>query len=333
MALKHQLSLLQRQKTFWLIMVLFSTIVVANSLSLFHSVNALFYSQLAHLTQSQQSDVVLIESEHLSREHTDLIKQLQTYEPRNIIVVSNEQLQLNTGVITSKQKTIFYPHPNNDYCLPSLNDWAGYNIELKSSDTSRCNSIWTTIFESHNNAALINFELTPAALPKFTAERLMSMDVMASQLQDRIIILGQKNARLGVSLNAPKLSQSTNYLLLVAYIADSLQKENTVQIVHKWQSALLFLFVSITLLFAFQKLSIIYSLILATLLSVAWFAISYLILILQQIFLPIGQMIILTYYTLFWVVMIRKLSEEYELVNLIGNIQQKMIGRYLPQSF
>lgn len=333
MALKHQLTLLQRQKKFWLILALFSTIIVANSISLFHSVNALFYSQLAHLTQSQQSEVVLIESEHLSREHTDLIKQLQTYEPSHIIVVSNERLQLNTNVIKDNQETVFYPHPNNDYCLPSLNDWAGYNIELKYSDKHRCNSIWPMLFESDDTAALINFELSPAALPKFSAARLMAMDIMASQLQNRIIILGQKNAGLGVSLNAPKLSQSTNYLLLVAYIADTLQKEQAIFIVNKWQSTLLFLLLSIALLFAFQKLSSIYSLILATSLSVTWFGLSYLMLISQQIYLPVGQMIILTFYTLLWVIIVRKLNEEYELVNLIGDIQQKMIGRYLPQSF
>lgn len=313
--------------------MLFSTIIVANSLSLFHSVNALLYSQLAHLTQSQQSEVVLIESEHLSREHTEIVKQLQTYEPSHIIVVSNEQLQLNNDVSKSDQKTVYYPHPDNDYCLPTLNDWAGYNIEITSSDKTRCHSIWPLLFKTQNTTALVNFELAPAALPKFSAERLMAMDIMASQLQNKFIILGQKNAGLGVSLNAPKLSQSTNYLLLVAYIADTLQKENAVLIVQPWQSTLLFLCLSITLLFAYQKLSIVYSLVLASVLSVAWFGLSYFVLFFQYVFLPVGQMIVLTFYTLLWVVVIRKLNEEYELVNLIGNIQQKMIGRYLPQSF
>lgn len=333
MALKHQLFLLQRQKNFWLIMVFFSTVIIASLLSLFNSTNAFFYSQLAGLTHSQQSDVVLIESDHLSHEHTSLIKQLQTYEPNKILVVANEQLKLNSEVIKSNRDIIYYPHPNNEYCLPALNDWAGYNVELKSSGSSDCNSIWPALFKDSNSASLINFALAPAALPKFSADRLMTMDIMASQLQGKIIILGQKSAGLGVALNTPKLSHSTNYLLLVAYIADTLQKENAIINLNKWQSTVLFLLIAIALLFAFQKMSINYSLILATLLSVLWFGTGYLMLILQQVYPPIGQMIVLTFYTLVWIVIVRKLNEDHELVSLIGNIQQKMVGRYLPKSF
>ncbi len=333
--LKQQLFLLQRQKNFWLIMILFITIIAANALSLFNATNAYFYSQITSLTQSQYSDVVLIESEHLSREHTDLIKQLQTYEPSQIIVVSNEQLTLNTGIITKNQDTIFYPHPNNDYCLPALNDWAGYNVEMKPHAKTRCNSIWPVLFKNSDvdSTSLINFALAPSALPKFSANRLMTMDIMASQLQNKIIIVGQKNAGLGVTLNAPKISQSTNYLLLVAYIADTLQKENAITPLKEWQSTLLFLLIAIALLFAFQKLSINYSLVLTALLSLVWFGTGYLMLTLQQVFLPVGQMIIVSLYTLLWVVIVRKLNEDKELANLIGNIQQKMIGRYLPKSF
>ncbi|MCQ8877841.1 hypothetical protein NQT69_07500 [Pseudoalteromonas shioyasakiensis] len=335
MVLKQQLFLLQQQKNFWLIMALFITIIAANTLSFFNATNAFFYSQITSLTHSQYSDVVLIESEHLSREHTDLIKQLQTYEPSKIIVVSNEQLTLNTSVITKNQDTIFYPHPNNDYCLPTINDWAGYNVEIKIHANAHCDSIWPVLFQHSgaDSASLINFALSPSALPKFTATRLMTMDIMASQLQNKIIIVGQKNAGLGVTLNAPKISQSTNYLLLVAYIADTLQKENAITSLKEWQSTLLFLLIAIALLFAFQKLSINYSLVLTTLLSLVWVGTGYLMLSIQQIFLPIGQMMIVSLYTLIWVIIVRKLNEDKELANLIGNIQQKMIGRYLPKSF
>ena len=331
MAFKQQFFLLKRQRTFWLIICLFLMVIIANALSLFNSADAYFYSRLANLSQNQQSNIVIIESEHLSSEHHELVKQLLTYQPKAVLVFANEQL----SAAPSSATNVFYPHPKNSYCLPPINDWSGYNVELAAMNDSQCQTIWPVVFPHIDSTAnvLLNFSLSPAALPKFSATRLMTMDLMASQLQNKIIILGQKNAGLGVKLNAPKLQQSTNYLLLTAYIAHTLDKQNSVFTLPLWQSTLLLLGIVLLLLFAFQKLSINYSIVLAVLTGIAWSAIGYFVLASQQLFLPVGQMTIFTFITLLWVILVRKLNEDGELISLIGNIQQKMAGRYLPKSF
>lgn len=330
-AFKQQFFLLKRQRTFWLIICLFLMVIIANALSLFNSADAYFYSRLANLSQNQQSNIVIIESEHLSSEHHELVKQLLTYQPKAVLVFANEQL----SAAPSSATNVFYPHPKNSYCLPPINDWSGYNVELAAMNDSQCQTIWPVVFPHIDSTAnvLLNFSLSPAALPKFSATRLMTMDLMASQLQNKIIILGQQNAGLGVKLNAPKLQQSTNYLLLTAYIAHTLDKQNSVFTLPLWQSTLLLLGIVLLLLFAFQKLSINYSIVLAVLTGIAWSAIGYFVLASQQLFLPVGQMTIFTFITLLWVILVRKLNEDGELISLIGNIQQKMAGRYLPKSF
>ena len=335
MAFKQQFFLLKRQRTFWLIICLFLMVIIANALSLFNSADAYFYSRLANLSQNQQSNIVIIESEHLSSEHHELVQQLLTYQPKAVLVFANEQLNTAPSRNANSATNVFYPHPNNRYCLPQINDWSGYNVELAAMTDSQCQAIWPVVFPHIDSTAnvLLNFSLSPAALPKFSATRLMTMDLMASQLQNKIIILGQHNAGLGVKLNAPKLQQSTNYLLLTAYIADTLDKQNSVFTLPLWQSALLLLGIALLLLFAFQKLSISYSIVLAVLISLSWFALGYFVLIWQQLFLPVGQMTIFTFITLLWVILVKKLHEDSELANLIGNIQQKMAGRYLPKSF
>ena len=331
MAFKQQFFLLKRQRTFWLIICLFLMVIIANALSLFNSADAYFYSRLANLSQNQQSNIVIIESEHLSSEHHELVKQLLSYQPKAVLVFANEQL----SAAPSSATNVFYPHPKNSYCLPPINDWSGYNVELAAMNDSQCQTIWPVVFPHIDSTAnvLLNFSLSPAALPKFSATRLMTMDLMASQLQNKIIILGQQNAGLGVKLNAPKLQQSTNYLLLTAYIAHTLDKQNSVFTLPLWQSTLLLLGIVLLLLFAFQKLSINYSIVLAVLTGIAWSAIGYFVLASQQLFLPVGQMTIFTFITLLWVILVRKLNEDGELISLIGNIQQKMAGRYLPKSF
>lgn len=334
-AFKQQFFLLKNQRTFWLILSLFIIVIVANTLSLFHSANAFFYSNLAQLTHSQKSNVVIIESEHLSRDHNVLVEQLLTYNPKAVVVLANEQLSYFKSEGQGPEQKVFYPHPNNAYCLPAISDWSGYNVELVAMSKSLCKPVWPALFSDLDldNNLLINFSLSPSALPKFTATRLMTMDIMASQLEEKVVIIGQKNVGLGVTLNAPKLQHSSNYLLLTAYIADTLNKNNAVVMLSKLQSTFLLLAIAFLLLFAFQKLSINYSIFLVLTLIASWFTLGYFTLILQQLFLPVGQMSILTLFSLLWVILVRKLNEDSQLISLIGNIQQKMAGRYLPKSF
>ena len=53
----------------------------------------------------------------------------------------------------------------------------------------------------------------------------------------------------------------------------------------------------------------------------------------MQIYIPIGQYIILTFITLLWILVVRKVTEDAELNVVVNNIQQKMMGRFIPQSF
>jgi len=312
---------------------LFAIIIIANWLSLFKNTNAFFYTQLQQLTHSQKSDVVVIESEHLSQEHNQLVKQLISYQPKTIIVIANEQLRANKQTLSNNN--VFYPHPKNNYCLANIANWSGYNVAIEQVTTKNCESLWQKLYPqtSQQNDLLLNFTLAPSALPKFSATRLMTMDLMASQLQNKVVILGQQDVGMGVKLNSPKLQNSSNYLLLSAYVADTLEKQNAISPLPAWQSLILQLVIALALLFLFQKISVSYSLFAILLLSSIWLSMSYFTLILEQLFLPVGQMVVLTFFTLFWVILVRKLSEDNELITLIHNIQQKMAGRYLPKAF
>jgi hypothetical protein len=331
-AFKQQLFLLKRQRTFWLILSLFLIILISNSLSLYRSVNAFFYTTLANFSHTQESNVVVIESEFLVNNHNQVVDKLLSYSPRSIIVIANEPL---FTLQHSRASNVYYPHPKADVCLPSVLAWSSYNIMLNNESNTHCKTVWSAVYPEYDfkGQQLLNFALAPSALPKFTAQRLLSNDILTKQLKDKIIIVGQQNVGLGVSLNTPKLKESNNYLYLVAYTADTLEKQASVLALPIWQSIILQIVLAISLLFLYQKTSIKNSLLLAVTFTLAWCLIGYFAITLKQIYIPLGQLTVLTFFCLFWIVFVRKLNEDSELITIIGNIQQKMVGRYLPKSF
>lgn len=296
--------------------------------NLFQASNAFFYQNLESLNHTQHTNVVLITSSKLSANHQQLVNVLVEYKPRAIVVLANEPLT------TSNQKDVYYPSSDNQFCVPRIDNWSTYQVRIPRANEMGCQSIWQKIFNYEaEQVQLIDFDLAVTALPKFTAERVLDVDVMSEQLENKIIFIGQKAAAFNVNIHAPKLQNLNDPLLLIAYLADSIDKQTTINQPSEITNIFIELALVFVLLFCFQKLSLTNSFIIAFSSAFLWCLLSYFIIDFYHLFIPIGQYIVMTFITLFWVIIVRKISEDNELNAVVNNIQQKMMGRFIPQSF
>ncbi|MEI8644949.1 hypothetical protein P4S60_04755 [Pseudoalteromonas sp. Hal040] len=328
MSAVQQLLRLKNVRAFWLTLSLFSVVLLSNVFNLFQASNAFFYQNLESLSHTQQTNVVLISSASLTDNHQQLVEKLVEYKPRAIVVLADEPL------VAAQQKNVYYPYAGSEFCVPKIDNWATYQMRIPQSNELECKSIWQQIFNyDAEHVQLIDFDLAVTALPKFSAERVLDVDVMSEQLENKIIIVGQKTAAFNVFIHAPKLDGLNDPLLLIAYLADSIDKQTTVKQLNSLLTIFVELALVLVLLFSFQKLSLIYSFIIALNSVLLWCLIGYVFIEMNQLFIPIGQYIVLTFITLFWVIIVRKMSEDNELNTVVNNIQQKMMGRFIPQSF
>lgn len=328
MAVFQQLLRLRHQRAFWLTVSLFAIVMFSNLMNLFQASNAFLYQALEPLGQTQQTNIVLVNSDNLSNNHQQLVSKLHDYKPKAIIVLADEPLQ------PLPIDNVFYPYSNKSYCVPHVIAWATYQIQIPSQEGLNCISIWQEIFDYKNNQiALIDFKLAVAALPKFSAQRVLNFDVMSEQLENKVIIVGQKASSFNVQIHAPKLNGLHDPLLLTAYMADSIEKNTVVSLLKPTYSIVIELILVLVLLFSFQKLSLFYSFFIAFMSIFVWCTIGYFFVESMQIYIPIGQYIILTFITLLWILVVRKVTEDAELNVVVNNIQQKMMGRFIPQSF
>ena len=328
MSAVQQLLRLKNLRAFWLTLSLFCVVLLSNMFNLFQASNAFFYQNLESLSHTQQTNVVLITSDRLTDNHQQLVEKLVEYQPRAIIVLANETL------VAPKLENVYYPYAEGEYCVPQIDNWATYQMRIPQSNELECKSIWQQIFNyDAEHVQLIDFDLAVTALPKFSAERVLNVDVMSEQLENKIIIIGQKAAAFNVFIHAPKVDGLNDPLLLIAYLADSIDKQTTVKQLNSLLTIFIELALVFVLLFSFQKLSLIYSFIIALNSVLLWCLLGYFFIEFNQLFIPIGQYIVLTFITLFWVIVVRKMSEDNELNTVVNNIQQKMMGRFIPQSF
>ena len=328
MSAVQQLLRLKNLRAFWLTLSLFCVVLLSNMFNLFQGSNAFFYQNLESLSHTQQTNVVLITSDRLTDNHQQLVEKLVEYQPRAIVVLANETL------VAPKLENVYYPYAEGEYCVPQIDNWATYQMRIPQSNELECKSIWQQIFNyDAEHVQLIDFDLAVTALPKFSAERVLNVDVMSEQLENKIIIIGQKAAAFNVFIHAPKVDGLNDPLLLIAYLADSIDKQTTVKQLNSLLTIFIELALVFVLLFSFQKLSLIYSFIIALNSVLLWCLLGYFFIEFNQLFIPIGQYIVLTFITLFWVIVVRKMSEDNELNTVVNNIQQKMMGRFIPQSF
>ncbi|MDI4654443.1 MULTISPECIES: hypothetical protein [Pseudoalteromonas] len=328
MSAVQQLLRLKNLRAFWLTLSLFCVVLLSNMFNLFQASNAFFYQNLESLSHTQQTNVVLITSDRLTDNHQQLVEKLFEYQPRAIVVLANESL------VAPKLDNVYYPYAEGEYCVPQIDNWATYQMRIPQSNELECKSIWQQIFNyDAEHVQLIDFDLAVTALPKFSAERVLNVDVMSEQLENKIIIIGQKAAAFNVFIHAPKVDGLNDPLLLMAYLADSIDKQTTVKQLNSLLTIFIELALVFVLLFSFQKLSLIYSFIIALNSVLLWCLLGYFFIEFNQLFIPIGQYIVLTFITLFWVIVVRKMSEDNELNTVVNNIQQKMMGRFIPQSF
>ena len=328
MSAVQQLLRLKNLRAFWLTLSLFCVVLLSNMFNLFQASNAFFYQNLESLSHTQQTNVVLITSDRLTDNHQQLVEKLVEYQPRAIVVLANETL------VAPKLENVYYPYAEGEYCVPQIDNWATYQMRIPQSNELECKSIWQQIFNyDAEHVQLIDFDLAVSALPKFSAERVLNVDVMSEQLENKIIIIGQKAAAFNVFIHAPKVDGLNDPLLLIAYLADSIDKQTTVKQLNSLLTIFIELALVFVLLFSFQKLSLIYSFIIALNSVLLWCLLGYFFIEFNQLFIPIGQYTVLTFITFFWVIVVRKISEDNELNTVVNNIQQKMMGRFIPQSF
>ncbi len=328
MSLKQQVFMIKRQKPFWSILLLFMVVLVIAIHGSFARLNAYVYSQFNQLFEQQSSDIVVIESANLQQQQSSLISQLLTQDVKAIVVLSD---------VASKQSmsfaNVYFPFADPRYCLPAVQPWLGYNMVL-GKPQSQCQNVWERIYgpQQNNTGKLINFALAPSALPKFSSTRLLEEDVLISQLAGKVVLIAQQQLGFSVPLRAPKLHGANNPVYLHAYVADSLAKSQLVTRLAQWQSVALQLSLLALLLIIYQKNTLTLSIIIALGLSAVGLLSSYLVLLFAHYLLPIGQLLVINVMTMLWVFFSRKWLEEYELLELIANVHQRMMGRYLPRS-
>lgn len=293
--------------------------------------NAPIYHLLSTLQAEQNTNIVVIESDDLQNEHNALLHTIYDSKPKATIVFSHARL--NTP--DTKHPQVFYPHTKTQQCLSPVSSWAGYNIIFNAQAPPPCHNIWNAIFPNITlpNQALINFSLQPHALPKFDSKRVLSGDILKSQLQNKIIFLTQRSHGYGMPLEAPKMFGFQDPAYLYAYIAHNIEQRNLVKILDQWPALSLQLAVIIVLMVVYQKFSINTNLAIAFGLTFIWLGSAYFILRYMFILIPVGQLITFTIVTLTWMFFSKKWVEEDDLQRIINNIQQRMLGRYLPKSF
>ncbi|NOU52450.1 hypothetical protein HG263_18155 [Pseudoalteromonas sp. JBTF-M23] len=306
--------------------MLASFILLAQYAGLFQPLNAVTYTLLNRFDSNQQSNIVLVESTQLSLEHTPLVKQLSQYNPKAIVVFSNEQLDK-----PDTANNVFYIGFNDSSCQKPISTWLGIDIVFEPNAT-RCNGWLNTLFQPLQAKQLIDFSLPITSLPKFTSKRVLSGDLFSTQVNDKIIFISQLTNNYSHSLNAPGLQSLANPVYLYAYLAHNLDKQTLVSIVPNYVCMLTLLVLLFVLVACYQKCTLSFNLKLAVLLSVTWLLISYFTVQYLQLLIPTIQLLISTWLAFLWVFFHSKWSEEQSLVRLVDDVEQRMFGRYLPKS-
>jgi hypothetical protein len=331
MSIKQQYFIIRRQKTFWLMLILVICLLTLELSGILKRFNAPIYHALNAVQSEQNTNVVVIESDNLQGEHSELINNILAHSPKAIVVFSNAIL---SGSYKDNDSVLF-PHKHTKQCLPSVNSWFGYNIIFDNNDFSNCENIWHTIFPSKQlpNKALVNFSLQPHALPKFASSRLLLGDILQEQIENKIVFLTQNSHGYGMPLKSPKLSYFQDPVYLYAYVAHSLEQNILVTIFDSLTSLYLQLGIILILVVVYQRFGINTDIVIATCLSITWLICAYLALRYFNILIPVAQLIIHTIVTLAWIFFAKKWVEEDDLQKIINNIHQRMLGRYLPKSF
>ncbi|MDK1287037.1 hypothetical protein [Pseudoalteromonas umbrosa] len=329
MSIKQQFFIIKRQKTFWSTMLLCALILLVTLSGTLDKLNALIYLELSQNLNRQNTQVVVIESDNLVAQQSDIISKLRENKAKAIVIfshVSGEQ-QLSFD-------NVYFPYADSRYCLPTLESWLGYEIVIKDAP-EQCKSVWQHVFDPHYKAQgqLLDFSLAPQALTKFSATRLLSDDVFLAQLQDKVVLVSQRQLAFALPVRAPKIDSFKDPIYLHAYIADNFAEQTLVTLMPITYAAALQLLILTILLITYQRCSFNTGILIACTVILLCIASVYLSVRFFDYFLPAGQIIFTNLVTLLWVFFSRKWVEEIELNDIIGNVQQRMMGRYLPQAF
>ncbi|MCF2857854.1 hypothetical protein L1286_10255 [Pseudoalteromonas sp. SMS1] len=329
MSIKQQFFIIKRQKTFWSTMLLCLVILLVTLSGTLHRLNAFIYLEFSQQLNRQDTQVVVVESENLLAEQNQIITHLRNQEAKAIVIFSHV-----SGEQQRSFDNVFFPYADPRYCLPTLEAWLGYEIVLKRTPHG-CKNVWHAVLgdKDASQNKLLDFSLSPAALTKFNASRLLEGDIFDAQIKGRLVLVSQKQLDFALQIRAPKINIFNDPVYLHAYIADNLIENNLVTQMSLLQSSLLQLALLALLLITYQRCSFNIALMIAGAVVIVSLLVAYLGVLWIDYFLPIGQIIFTTVVTLLWVFFARKWVEEIELNDIITNVQQRMMGRYLPQAF
>ncbi|ESP94922.1 hypothetical protein [Pseudoalteromonas luteoviolacea] len=329
MSIKQQFFIIKRQKTFWSTMLLCALTLLITFTGTLDKLNALIYLEFSQNLNRQNTQVVVIESNNLLAEQTALISKLREQQAKAIVIFShvggNQQLSFDN---------VYFPYADPRYCLPTLESWLGYEIIIQQAP-SHCKSVWQAILGEQYRARgqLLDFSLAPQALTKFSSDRLLSDDVFLTQLQDKVVLVSQYQLNFALPVRAPKIDTFRDPVYLHAYIADNFLEQTLVTLTPTTYAAVMQLLILAILLITYQRCSFSTGLMIACVVIVCCILSAYVCVRFFNYFLPSGQIIFTNLVTLLWVFFSRKWAEEIELNDIIGNVQQRMMGRYLPQAF
>ncbi|CCQ09371.1 hypothetical protein PALB_2120 [Pseudoalteromonas luteoviolacea B = ATCC 29581] len=318
-----------RSIIFTLILVL--GIIASARFQWFSYVDSALYSTISkasndHLIQFP-SEVVLIESDSLYREHVDIASALASYQIKYAIMMSDTPFTNPVAL-----KTIYYPKSENGYCLDGLSPWHGMLVLYI--PTERCNSIWQYLYpESAKQMHTINFRIPNGSIPTFRSKRLLSGDLYLAQLEQKVVIVTQKNSQPIVPLPIPSAQPVFNTAELYVYLAYNFENESFDQRLSVVSNVFSSLLITLVLLALLQLFGLKSGALVALSSSLLIAVISWLGLTQFRLVLPTGSWLIYVWLTFLFVYFSQKIRDETQLSDLIHTIHEKMMGRFLPKSF
>ena len=327
MSIFSQSQFFRPQKQWWLFISLYLLLSLLALTNFYKQVNFYSLQWFNQFNPSTQSEVALIEAQNLPQQHTALMQSLIASEPKAVVVLSDTQLEQHHKPLS------YYPLQDPEYCLTRSQHWFATSIQLQRPNRP-CTVVWSRIFDNnaeyHNK--IVDALLPLHALPKYTAERVISGDVFAAQLQNKTLLVAQRS-QLYNNLVSTSGKDIWPPLYLQALIANSFANDRFVaQLSDSITFPLVFL-LSIALLICYQKLTTKQNFTLAVTANLLVILSSYLCYRFYALLLPVGELSTAIWLTLLWTFMVLRFSEEAKLSALLLRAQQRMTGRYLPRQF
>ncbi|OHU89307.1 hypothetical protein [Pseudoalteromonas amylolytica] len=332
MSLRYQLQKVQLNSANWLLGIFLCSLFIAEAFGVLEKINAPIYSTYMQISTNgtKQTNLVIIESDSLTKEHLQLVDKVVNLEARAVVVFMDQTLSTNP----SKSQHIFYTGARTGSCDNEITTWLGYDIVYSLPTKDACQKWFKALFPNvkSRHHQLINFSLPVSTLPKFSAQRLLTDDIFLAQIKNKIVFITQRTPNYTPSLRAPGLQDEKNPVLLYAYLAHNLEQNLLITPLNTLASALVQLAAALVLILIYQRYGATFNITIALVLNMLVLIVGYIAIYYLQALLPVGQLLLVIWTALAWAFFHSKSKEEQSLKKLLSDSEQRMFGRYLPKS-